>query len=63
MDNFMKTWAGECSAWECDGLGHLNMRHYMTKTQQARQMFFIHNGLHGAFKKNALTTLIVKKTP
>jgi len=61
MDNFMKTWAGECSAWECDGLGHLNMRHYMTKTQQARQMFFIHNGLHGAFKKNALTTLIVKK--
>ena len=61
MGNFMKTWAGECSAWECDGLGHLNMRHYMTKTQQARQMFFIHNGLHGVFKKNALKTLIVKK--
>ena len=52
MDNFMKTWAGECSAWECDGLGHLNMRHYLTKAQQARQMFFIHNGLHDAFKKN-----------
>ena len=59
MGNFLKTWAGECSAWECDGLGHLNMRHHMTKTMQARQMFFIRAGLHEAFKADALSTVRV----
>ena len=59
MGKFLKTWAGECSAWECDGLGHLNMRHYMTKVQQARQMFFIRAGLHEAFKSDAFSTVRV----
>ena len=59
MGEFLKTWSGECSAWECDGLGHLNMRHYMTKVQQARQMFFIRAGLHEAFKSDALSTVRV----
>lgn len=59
MGEFLKTWAGECSAWECDGLGHLNMRHYMTKVMQARQMFFIRAGLDEAFKIDALSTVRV----
>ena len=59
MGKFLKTWAGECSAWECDGLGHLNMRHYMTKAMQARQMFFIRAGLHEAFKADAFSTVRV----
>lgn len=59
MGEFLKTWAGECSAWECDGLGHLNMRHYMTKVMQARQMFFIRAGLHEAFKSDALSSVRV----
>lgn len=60
MGEFVKTWVGECSAWECDGLGHLNMRHYMTKVYQARQMFFIQLGLHEAFKPDAYSTVTVK---
>jgi len=60
VGEFLKTWVGECSAWECDGLGHLNMRHYMTKVQQARQMFFIRAGLHEAFKVDAFSTVRVK---
>ena len=60
MGTFLKTWVGECSAWECDGLGHLNMRHYMTKVQQARQMFFIQLGLVQAFKAEALSTVSVR---
>ena len=59
MGEFLKTWAGECSAWECDGLGHLNMRHYMTKVMQARQMFFIRAGLYEAFKADALSSIRV----
>jgi len=57
VGKFLKTWAGECSAWECDGLGHLNMRHYMTKVHQARQMFFIRTGLVEAFKADAFSTI------
>lgn len=60
MGDFIKTWVGECSAWECDGLGHLNMRHYMTKVHQARQMFFIRLGLNEAFKSDAYSTVRVR---
>ncbi len=61
MSGFIQTWAGECSAWECDDLGHLNMRHYMTKTAQARQMMVIRLGLDDAFKHNALSSVYVDK--
>ncbi len=48
---FTETWRGEAINWECDELGHLNMRHYITKAQQARQMFIMQLGLSHAFKK------------
>lgn len=54
------TWAGECSAWECDDLGHLNMRHYMTKIQQARQMMIIELGLDEAFKMDSVSSVRVE---
>lgn len=53
----IQTWVGECSAWECDDLGHLNMRHYMTKVHQARQMFIIKLGLSEAFKRNSVSSV------
>lgn len=59
-DGFRLTWAGECSAWECDELGHLNMRHYVGKFSQARQFLFIKLGLINAFKERALSTVRVK---
>lgn len=61
MGNFIQTWAGECSAWECDDLGHLNMRHYMTKVRQARQMLIIRLGLDEAFKTDAISSVRVAK--
>lgn len=57
MGQFIQTWAGECSAWECDDLGHLNMRHYMTKTRQARQMLIIRLGLDEAFKSDTISSI------
>ena len=59
MGKFIKTWVGECSSWECDDLGHLNMRHYMTKTAQARQMFFIKLGLADAFSEDSVSSVRV----
>lgn len=60
MGDFIRTWAGECSAWECDDLGHLNMRHYMTKVHQARQMIIIKLGLDEAFKHDAVSSVRVR---
>ena len=51
MIGFIETWTGEAEAHECDALGHLNMRHYLYKAQQARQMFIMMLGLPKAFTK------------
>ena len=53
----IQTYAGEAVNWECDELGHLNMRHYMTKVHQARQFFFIMLGLTNSFKSSADSTV------
>ncbi len=57
---FILTWAGECSAWECDQLGHLNMRHYVYKTAQARAGLIIRMGLPEAFKPDTSSSIRVK---
>jgi acyl-CoA thioester hydrolase len=49
MTTLTETWTGEAEAHECDALGHLNMRHYLYKSQQARQMFIINLGLPSAY--------------
>lgn len=49
MTGFIQTWAGEAETHECDALGHLNMRYYLYKAQQARQMFIMILGLPNAF--------------
>jgi len=55
--DFTLTWAGECSAWECDELGHMNMRHYVHKTDEARRGLIIRLGLPRAFHPNAFSTV------
>ena len=54
---FTTCWAGDCSAWECDDLGHLNMSFYLDKFEQARMGLFIRLGLTGAFKPGAHSTV------
>ena len=50
---WVESWRGEAVAWECDELGHLNMRHYVGKAREARQFLFIHLGLHHSFRLGA----------
>lgn len=57
----LDSYYGEAVQWECDDLGHLNMRHYMTKVHQARQFFFIALGLTGSFKASADSTVRTRK--
>jgi len=57
LADFTLTWAGECSAWECDELGHMNMRHYIHKTDEARRSLVIQLGLHRAFHPGVSSTV------
>ncbi|MEM7728960.1 MAG: thioesterase family protein [Pseudomonadota bacterium] len=54
---FTTSWAGDCSAWECDELGHLNMSFYIDKFEQARMGLFVRLGLVEAFKPGAHSTV------
>ena len=55
------TWSGTANQWECDELGHLNMRHYLAKAAEARQMFITHLGLPDAFKAGASSSVRLKQ--
>ncbi len=57
LDGFTQSWAGECSAWECDDLGHMNMRHYVHKTDEARRGLIIQLGLTAAYKTGTASTV------
>ena len=50
---WLASWLGEAVNWECDELGHLNMRHYVGKAEEARRFLFIHLGLDHAFLRGA----------
>lgn len=54
---FQTTWAGDCSAWECDELGHLNMSFYFDKFEQARMGLFIRLGLTNSFRSGCVSTI------
>ena len=54
---FSTTWIGDCSAWECDELGHLNMSFYFDKFEQARMGLFIRLGLSRHFTPDAHSTV------
>jgi acyl-CoA thioester hydrolase len=54
---FSTCWAGDCSAWECDELGHLNMSYYIDKFEQARMVLFTRLGLLNAFRSQAHSTV------
>lgn len=60
MNDLTLTWAGEASDWECDDLGHLNMRYYFYKVAQAREMLFLRLGLTHCFSQGAHATIDVR---
>ena len=50
-------WRGNANTWECDELGHLNVRFYMAKAQEALAGLADHLGMHHAFAPDATATL------
>jgi len=57
MNDLIETWRGDVTISECDELGHLNMRYYLSKARQARHMFFMGLGLPHSFEKGTPSTV------
>lgn len=50
-------WRGNANAWECDELGHLNVRFYLAKGMQAVANLAADAGLNSAYAADATATL------
>ncbi|TRO95391.1 thioesterase [Glycocaulis profundi] len=56
----IELWRGNANAWECDELGHLNVRGYIAKAMQAAGRLAELIGMRGAFASHATATLIAR---
>ncbi|XBQ14904.1 MAG: thioesterase family protein [Oceanicaulis sp.] len=54
-------WRGNANAWECDELGHLNVRFYLAKAREAVAVLSQMIGMRGAFSRSATATLIARE--
>ncbi len=58
--NGLEVWRGGVNTWECDEMGHLNVRFYVAKAMEGMVGVASALGLPDAFRANALATLLVK---
>ena len=56
----LEVWRGGVNTWECDELGHLNVRFYVARAMEGLVGVASAMGLSGAFRQHANSTLIVK---
>jgi acyl-CoA thioester hydrolase len=56
----LEVWRGGVNTWECDDMGHLNVRFYVTRAMEGLVALAAALGLEGAFRANADATLIVR---
>jgi acyl-CoA thioester hydrolase len=57
----MEVWRGACNAWECDELGHMNVRFYLAKGLEGLGALAAAIGMADAFAARALSTLMVRE--
>jgi acyl-CoA thioester hydrolase len=56
----LEVWRGGVNTWECDEMGHLNVRFYVARAMEGLVSLAGALGLPGAFRANAETTLRVE---
>lgn len=56
----VEVWRGSVNTWECDQMGHMNVRFYVAHAMEGLATIAGALGLPGAFRPNANATLIVK---
>ena len=52
-------WQGSANTWDCDEMGHMNVRVYVDKALEGLGVFAAHIGMPHAFRENAPSTLIL----
>jgi acyl-CoA thioester hydrolase len=53
----LETWRGCANAWECDEMGHMNVRHYVAKCSEGLARIAAALSMPGAFGPKAASTL------
>lgn len=56
----LEVWRGAVNTWECDQMGHMNVRFYVARAMEGLAGLAGALGLPGAFRANAEATLLVK---
>jgi acyl-CoA thioester hydrolase len=56
----LEVWRGGVNTWECDEMGHMNVRFYVARAMEGLIAFGAAIGLEGAFRASADATLIVR---
>lgn len=56
----IEVWRGGVNTWECDEMGHLNVRFYVARAMEGLVGLAAAIGLPGAFRLNSPATLIVR---
>jgi acyl-CoA thioester hydrolase len=56
----VEVWRGSVAAWECDQMGHMNVRFYVARAMEGLVELAARLGLPGAFHAHAEATLIVR---
>ena len=56
----LEVWRGGVNTWECDEMGHLNVRFYVSRAMEGLVAVAAALGLPDAFRANAGATLLVK---
>lgn len=57
----LEIWRGGVNTWDCDEMGHMNVRHYVVRAQEGLIGLAAELGLPGAFSPHANATLLVKE--
>jgi acyl-CoA thioester hydrolase len=56
----LEVWRGAVNTWECDQMGHMNVRFYVARAMEGVVGVAAALGLAGAFRANAEATLVVR---
>jgi len=59
--NGLEVWSGRANPWECDQMGHLNVRFHIAKAMEALAAFAAEAGMPRAFAPSAESTLNVRE--
>ena len=59
-DPSLEVWRGQVNAWNCDEMGHMNVRFYVSRFMEGLGGLALRLGLPDAFQRSTNATLLVR---